>query len=42
MIFGLHTWPAPSLALALVANPRLGLQHMKDDDSSQKKESKAC
>jgi hypothetical protein len=42
VIFGLHTWPAPSLALALVANPRLGLQHMKDDDSSQKKESKAC
>jgi hypothetical protein len=24
--FGLHSWPAPSQALALVANPRLGLQ----------------
>jgi hypothetical protein len=22
-----HSWPAPSQALALVANPRLGLQH---------------
>jgi hypothetical protein len=27
--FGLHSWPAPLQALALVANPSLGLQHMQ-------------
>jgi hypothetical protein len=25
--FGLHSWPAPSQALALVVSPRLGLRH---------------
>jgi hypothetical protein len=29
VIPGLHSWPAPSQALALVASPRLGLWHLK-------------